>query len=107
MRKSTGTRKINRIAEIQPGCIIRHKTDVELGEAFSDCIVIGLEPEQVWGRASERFKVARPYAFVSNADTMCPSILTGIENVTISFEIMEKCYLIVVNEKDEPRTYIV
>jgi hypothetical protein len=97
-------RKIRSITEIQPGCIVRQGTDVLQGEIFTDCIVLGAERE--YGNATgECFKVARPYAFVTGTGTQCPTLLLGSENLVVSFENLERYYLIVVDKNDVPRTY--
>jgi hypothetical protein len=63
------------------GNIVRSSQD-----PFSDCVVVKVDRE--WNRVT----LARPYVYVSGANTACPTVLTGVENFEVSFENLQKHY---------------
>jgi hypothetical protein len=59
-------------------------------DPFSDCVVMKMDSE--WNKVT----LARPYVYVSNANTACPTPLTGVETFEVSFENLQKHYVRVV-----------
>jgi hypothetical protein len=76
----------NKIIEIDfcsgfVGNVVRSSQD-----PFSDCVVVKVDRE--WNRVT----LARPYVYVSGANTACPTVLTGVENFEVSFENLQRFY---------------
>lgn len=84
--------------DLIPGCIVR-----PIGEniaPFSDCVFIGFDQEK-----PNYCKLARPYVYVNSADTMCPGILTGVENFSVDFHRFKTRFVLVLTERGNQHQY--
>lgn len=93
-------RDIRFTSDVPAGAVVRMKGDTS---PFADCIVLGLVPNNTGGFPSKSLKLSRPYAFVSGADTLCPTVLLGSENLTVPFDVLTLRYDVVLT--DECVTY--
>lgn len=82
---------------------------------FSDCVIMdvfyrgGQHPIQE--KTGDKYiKLARPYCYVSGADTACPSVLTGVEHFEVRAERLCRYgdqYKLVVQSTGEPAKYTI
>lgn len=79
------TAKIDNIEQITVGMIVREK---DSKEPFPDCVVVRIRHTSV--------DICRPYAIVSSANTVCPTVLLGQETFEIGFGKLQKHYVSIV-----------
>jgi hypothetical protein len=75
-------------SDLTPGTVVR-MTQSEEGSLspFSDCLILKVSP--VPGTNDSEVTLARPYSYVSGADTACPTILMGYETFKVTnFRLM-------------------
>lgn len=78
--------------------------DPQASYAFSDCVI--LDVISINGR--KLVKLARPYCHVANADTACPTVLTGVEQFEVSAEDLcreGQSYRLVVLSTGKPESH--
>lgn len=86
-----GETRLVQEADLVPGTVVRILNAVvpsssggrQVAAGFSDCLVLS-GPESKAGDGGARYvRLARPYAFVSGADTASPTVLTGYEPLEV------------------------
>jgi len=86
--------------DIKPGVILRMQREddgIQFQAAFSDNVVLKVEGEMV--------KLARPYTYMTLADTTSPSVLTGVERYEASVEAVCAHYSLVLTSTGQAVQY--
>lgn len=90
---------IQKASELVVGSLVRMNTDAEYKHPFAECLVVKVDETQ------QEVLLARPYGYVSNANTSCPTVLLGYENFSARFETIEKYFHLLESSKGIPHNF--
>jgi hypothetical protein len=94
--------------DVEIGMVVREIHDDATVPPFGDSVVlkrVRKDPPFKGDKASVSFLIARPYVFASGIGTTCPTPLTGVETIEISFTNLSDRYVCVLNSRGNPFTY--
>jgi len=85
--------------QIVPGVVVRlEQSEGGTLSPFSDSVVLSVSKDSV--------KLARPYLYATSVDTACPNWLMGTEKYEVSLSRLLECFLLVVNDRGTPHSFV-
>lgn len=90
-------RRINDASDLKPGSIVRPQGDTS---PYSDSVVVSSRTVDYQLETVTYYTLARPYAYVTLANTLCAGVVTGVEQHTVPFKSLQDRYVVVMTDRE-------